>query len=149
MKEVFLRAVNSLLGAVEFLKLRVPEDIRVLPTAYGSDVTSYDEKSYLVTYGESYHVLVGKDFALDMKVVIRPGLKSMSPGITVEEKGYTYVGGHVAHIFRGKKGLLNKKDALVVIYYCDSTNRTIKLEFKGKPKYDLMDIFDRLEVICH
>ncbi len=149
MREVFLRAVNSLVGTVEFLKVMVPDDVRVLPTAYGSDVTSYDRKSFLVTYGESYHLLVGRDYALDMKVVIRPGLRGMSPGIKVEDEGTTYVGGHVARYFRGKKGFLDKKDALVILYYCNVTNRTIKIEFKGKTKYDLMDIFDRVEVICH
>ncbi len=152
MKEVEIKAISSLFGTVSFIRLKVPEDTRVMATAYGSDVTKYKKGGDVayVTFGESYHVIASPHYALDMKIVIRPGERELRPLIRVEETGSIELGGHPGRYFSGKGLFLGRKRKhLVTVHYCDQTDRTIQITFKGPRNLDMLELIRKLEVICH
>ncbi len=152
MRRVNIRAVNSLFGTVDFLVLTVPDEAEVMATAYGADVTQYERRGHLayVLYGESYHVLATPEYAVDMRIVIRPGRKEMRPRIRIEESGRTEIGGHQATYYVGR-GLITgrKRKHLVTVHYCDITDRTVQIMFKGPPHLDMKRILDEVGVLCH
>ncbi len=151
MKEVEVKAISSLFGAVRFLRLKVPDDVEIMATIYGSDVTRYKgkENEAYVTFGESYHVIASPNYALDMKILIRPGLKELKPKMRVKEIGDIELGGHLGHYFLGKGFLGGRRKQLVTVHYCDQTDRTIQIIFKGPSDLDLLGLVKSLEVICH
>ncbi len=151
MREVDIKAVNQLFGTVRFLSLKIPEDATVMATIYGSDVTSYrreGDEAYVI-FGESYHVIASPNYALDMKVVIRPGRRDLKPRMKVEEDGPIEIGGHLGQYFLGRGFLMDKKRRIVTVHYCDQTDRTIQLSFKGAGDIDLLRFLRGLEVVCH
>ncbi len=152
MKRVHIRAVSSLFGTVDFLTLTVPEDIEVLATAYGSDITQYERRGHLayVTYGESYHILATPAYAVDMRIVVRPGKKELKPRIRVEETGSIEVGGHRATYYLGRGMITGRKRRhLFTVHYCDITDRTIQIMFKGPLDLNMMEVLERIGVLCH
>ncbi len=152
MKRVHIRAISSLFGTVDFLTLTLPDEAEVLATAYGSDITQYERRGHLayVTYGESYHVLATPRYALDLRIVVRPGRRNLKPRIRVEKTGETEVGGHPATYYVGRGFLTGRnKNHLFTVHYCDITDRTIQIMFKGPLDVDIVKILEDVGVLCH
>ncbi|MDK2371792.1 MAG: hypothetical protein QI197_00165 [Candidatus Korarchaeota archaeon] len=152
MKRAHIRAVSSLFGTVDFLTLTVPDEAEVMATAYGSDITQYERRGHLayVTYGESYHVLATPSYTVDMRIVVRPGRKDLRPRIRIEKTGETEMGGHPAAYYVGRGIITGRsKNHLFTVHYCDVTDRTIQIMFKGPSDLDVMKILEDVGVLCH
>ncbi len=152
MKRVHIRAISSLFGTVDFLTLTVPDEAGVKATAYGSDITQYERRGHLayVTYGESYHVLTTPSYAVDLRIVVRPSKKDLKPRIRVEKTGETEVGGHPATYYVGKGIITGRnKNHLFTVHYCNITDRTIQIMFRGPSDLDMMKIFEDVGILCH
>ncbi|MGC9009811.1 MAG: hypothetical protein ACP5I7_04260 [Sulfolobales archaeon] len=147
--------VNMIFGAYNFIVLSHPDDWRIAPSSYSSEIFESISQNNVrwVRRGLAEHNIYTNKEIVGLRIEIWGGRKESREIKSLKKltrlSTTAVVNGHLAEIYLGEERRSNQLfKRLSIYFYCDKTDRTILLEFIGKT--DINRILEHIkDSQCH